>query len=58
VHASTATRSPRAADDALHAAKVLGRDRSVLYSEEIEAILSTGRDGAGARDQAQLSSRC
>jgi len=54
VHAEGADEIVRAADDALHAAKVLGRDRSVLYSDEIEGILSGGRDGAQARVQAQL----
>lgn len=54
MHASTVDEILRAADDALHAAKALGRDRSVLYSEEIEGILTVGRDGAYAREQAQL----
>lgn len=45
----------RAADDALYAAKVLGRDRSVLHSPEIEGILAAGRRGAQNRDEAQLA---
>ncbi|MEA2411451.1 MAG: hypothetical protein QOC77_2012 [Thermoleophilaceae bacterium] len=45
----------RAADDALYAAKTLGRDRSVVYSAEIEGILSSGRGGVQARDQVQLA---
>jgi diguanylate cyclase (GGDEF)-like protein/putative nucleotidyltransferase with HDIG domain len=45
----------RAADDALYAAKTLGRDRSVIYSAEIEGILAAGREGSDARKQAQLA---
>lgn len=44
-----------AADDALYAAKALGRDRSVLHSPEIAGILASNRDEMNARDQAQLA---
>lgn len=44
-----------AAENALYAAKVLGRDRSVLHSEEVAAILAAGGDGAHTRDEAQLA---
>lgn len=45
----------RAANDALHAAKALGRDRSVLHSHEIAGILASGRAGGGQRDEIQLA---
>jgi diguanylate cyclase (GGDEF)-like protein/putative nucleotidyltransferase with HDIG domain len=45
----------RAADDALYAAKTLGRDRSVVHSPEIEGILASGRGGPQGRDQVQLA---
>jgi diguanylate cyclase (GGDEF)-like protein/putative nucleotidyltransferase with HDIG domain len=54
-HAPGDTELLRAADDALYAAKALGRDRSVLHSAEIEGILSSGRGGAQLRDRAQLA---
>ena len=44
-----------AAGDALYAAKVLGRDRSVLHSDEVAEILSAGRRRAHTRDKAQLA---
>jgi diguanylate cyclase (GGDEF)-like protein/putative nucleotidyltransferase with HDIG domain len=45
----------RVADDALYAAKTLGRNRSVLYSEKVEGILTEGREGAPGRDRVQLA---
>jgi diguanylate cyclase (GGDEF)-like protein/putative nucleotidyltransferase with HDIG domain len=44
-----------AAENALYAAKVLGRDRSVLHSDEVAEILAAGGDGAHTRDEAQLA---
>jgi diguanylate cyclase (GGDEF)-like protein/putative nucleotidyltransferase with HDIG domain len=54
-HADDADGLLRAADDALYAAKALGRDRSVLHSNEIAGILASGREGKGQRDKAQLA---
>jgi len=45
----------RAADDALYAAKALGRDRCVLHSPEIAGILSADRQAMDPREQAQLA---
>jgi putative nucleotidyltransferase with HDIG domain len=44
-----------AAENALSAAKVLGRDRSVLHSDEVAEILAAGGDGSHTRDEAQLA---
>lgn len=54
-HATTGEGLVRAADDALYAAKALGRDRCVLHSPEIAGILSSDRDAMNPRDQAQLA---
>ncbi len=54
-HATTVDGLLRAADDALYAAKALGRDRCVLHSPEIAGILSADRDAMNPRDQAQLA---
>jgi diguanylate cyclase (GGDEF)-like protein len=44
----------RAADEALYAAKDLGRDRSVIYSVEVASMLTGGR--AGEHGEMQLAS--
>jgi diguanylate cyclase (GGDEF)-like protein/putative nucleotidyltransferase with HDIG domain len=44
----------RAADEALYAAKTLGRDRTVIHSAEVGAIISGNPDRAGS-DHAQLA---
>ncbi len=54
-HATTLDGLLRAADDALYAAKALGRDRCVLHSPEIAGILSSDRDAINPREQAQLA---
>ncbi len=54
VHAPTSEALQLAAENALYAAKVLGRDRSVLHSKEVAEILAGGGDGSHTRDEAQL----
>ncbi|HYI38034.1 MAG TPA: GGDEF domain-containing protein, partial [Thermoleophilaceae bacterium] len=54
VHAGDSEALLVAAENALYAAKVLGRDRSVLHSAEVAEILAAGGDGAHTRDEAQL----
>ena len=54
-HGSSQEELHRSADDALYAAKVLGANRTVLHSGEIEAILAGRRDTQAARYHAQLA---
>ena len=54
VHAADSEALQVAAENALYAAKVLGRDRSVLHSAEVAEILAGGGDGSHTRDEAQL----
>ena len=53
VHAAGSEDIQVAAENALYAAKVLGRDRTVLHSAEVAEILAGGGDGSH-RDEAQL----
>ena len=55
VHGASADALLRAADEALYAAKALGRDRTVLHSAEVAAILSGQPDGRAGSDHAQLA---
>ena len=55
VHARDSDGIQVAAENALYAAKVLGRDRSVLHSDEVAEILAAGGDGSHTRDEAQLA---
>jgi diguanylate cyclase (GGDEF)-like protein/putative nucleotidyltransferase with HDIG domain len=53
-HGSSDDALLRAADEALYAAKALGRDRTVIHSAEVEGILSA-QEQAGGGDHAQLA---
>jgi diguanylate cyclase (GGDEF)-like protein/putative nucleotidyltransferase with HDIG domain len=53
-HGITADALLRASDEALYAAKALGRDRTVLYSAEVQGILSVGDDKTPDRGHAHL----
>jgi diguanylate cyclase (GGDEF)-like protein len=53
-HGGAADSLLRAADEALYAAKSLGRDRSVLYSAEVAGILNATSD-EGKQSQANLA---
>ncbi len=50
-HGTSADELLRTADEALYAAKALGRDRTVLYSAEVAGILSIGGGDAGDRNR-------
>jgi diguanylate cyclase (GGDEF)-like protein/putative nucleotidyltransferase with HDIG domain len=54
-HGMTADALLRASDEALYAAKALGRDRTVLYSAEVQGILSVGEGKAPDRGHAHLA---
>jgi diguanylate cyclase (GGDEF)-like protein/putative nucleotidyltransferase with HDIG domain len=54
VHGVSVDSLMRAADEALYAAKTLGRDRSVIHSAEVGAIISGNPERAGS-DHAQLA---
>jgi diguanylate cyclase (GGDEF)-like protein/putative nucleotidyltransferase with HDIG domain len=54
-HGTTADALLRAADEALYAAKALGRDRTVLYSAEVQGILSVGDGKTPDRGHAHLA---
>jgi diguanylate cyclase (GGDEF)-like protein/putative nucleotidyltransferase with HDIG domain len=56
-HGTSADELLRAADEALYAAKALGRDRTVLYSAEVAGILSIGGEDVNdrGRDHAHLA---
>ncbi len=55
IHGMTADALLRSSDEALYAAKSLGRDRTVLYSAEVQGILAFGNQGGSDRDHAQLA---
>jgi diguanylate cyclase (GGDEF)-like protein/putative nucleotidyltransferase with HDIG domain len=50
-HGLSADALLRSADEALYAAKSLGRDRTVLYSAEVQGILSIGEEGRSDRER-------
>jgi diguanylate cyclase (GGDEF)-like protein/putative nucleotidyltransferase with HDIG domain len=54
VHGASVDALLRSADEALYAAKALGRDRSVIHSAEVGAIINGSPDRAGG-DHAQLA---
>ncbi|HEV7460992.1 MAG TPA: diguanylate cyclase [Solirubrobacteraceae bacterium] len=54
-HGMTADALLRAADEALYAAKALGRDRTVLYSAEVQGILAVGDGKSPDRGHAHLA---
>ena len=54
-HSHAADGLLRAADEALYAAKALGRDRSVLHSAEIEDILASREAGQRTGEEAHLA---
>ena len=55
VHGMSADALLRSSDEALYAAKSLGRDRTVLYSAEVQGILGLGNHEGTDRDHAQLA---
>jgi two-component system cell cycle response regulator len=55
VHGMSADALLRSSDEALYAAKSLGRDRTVLYSAEVQGILGLGNHEGSDRDHAQLA---
>jgi diguanylate cyclase (GGDEF)-like protein/putative nucleotidyltransferase with HDIG domain len=50
-HGATRQELLGAADDALYAAKELGRDRTVIYSKEVVGVLTPANGRNGARNQ-------
>jgi diguanylate cyclase (GGDEF)-like protein/putative nucleotidyltransferase with HDIG domain len=54
-HGTTADALLRSSDEALYAAKSLGRDRTVLYSAEVQGILAIGNQEDSDRAHAHLA---